>query len=95
MTARSREAAANADLTAALIRAATAGVRPRCADAEVAWMFTDESPRTRAVAATYCDGCELLEPCGEVGRYQRFGVWAGRDRTVRLGGKLERDSDAA
>ena len=96
MTSRSREAQANDALTHALINAASRGVRPRCGDAEVGWMFTDENPRTRAIASTYCAGCVVIEPCGEVGRYQRFGVFGGRDTTARTPSqKSQRDNDAA
>jgi hypothetical protein len=95
MTTRSREAAASDALTQALVRAAACGVRPRCADGEVAWMFLDDDPRPRAIAATYCAGCPVWSECDEVGQHQRFGTWASKDRTVRPGGKLERDSDAA
>jgi hypothetical protein len=82
MTIRSREAAANDALTKALLGLAAQGQRPRCADGEVAWMFLDENPRPRAIAATYCAGCVVWSECDEVGRYQRFGVWAhGSDET--------------
>jgi hypothetical protein len=88
MTRRSREAVANDRLTQALIRAAAPSQRPRCGDSEVAWMFLDESPQTRAIAATKCTGCPVFEPCDAVGVNQRFGTWAGVDRTRAPGKKL-------
>jgi hypothetical protein len=87
MSRREAEAQANDQLTQALLRVAARGELPRCGDSEVGWMFLDEDPRTRAIAATYCVGCPVWFECDEVGRYQRFGTWASRDRTVRLGQK--------
>jgi hypothetical protein len=95
MTSRSREAVANDRLTQALVRAAAAGIRPRCADGETSWMWLDEDPRTRAVAASHCNGCVVWSECDQVGRYQTFGTYASKDRTVRAGRKLQRDSDEA
>jgi hypothetical protein len=89
MTRRSREAEANDALTQALLRAAARGQRPRCGDSEVGWMFLDESPQTRAIAATYCDGCPVWVECDEVGSYQTFGTYASKDRTVRPGRRKE------
>jgi hypothetical protein len=89
MTTRSREAAASDALTQALVRAAARGVRPRCADGEVAWMFLDESPQTRAIASTYCSDCIIWQECNEVGQHQRFGVWGGVDRTRSPGRKRD------
>jgi hypothetical protein len=88
-------AEANDQLTQALINAAARGQRPRCGDAEVAWMFLDEDPRPRAIAATYCNGCVVWAECDQVGQHQRFGVWASTDRTVRPGRRLQRDNDEA
>ena len=94
MTRHSSEAEANDRLTQALVRAAARGDRPRCADGETSWMWLDESPQTRAIAATYCNGCVVWSECDQVGRYQTFGTYASKDRTVRAGRKLQRD-DAA
>jgi Transcription factor WhiB len=85
--ARLRASEASATLTQALVDAAAAGIRPRCGDAEVSWMFLDENPRHRATAATYCNGCILTEPCREVGRHQTFGVFGGVDVTRTPGRK--------
>jgi hypothetical protein len=76
-------------LTRALIDAAARGQRPRCADAEVAWMFTDEDDRIRKIAATYCTGCPVWAECDEVGKHQRFGFWGGVDRTRSPGRKRD------
>jgi hypothetical protein len=89
MTRRDAEAAANDELTQALVRAAAAGVRPRCGDYETSWMWLDENPQTRAIAALMCAGCVVLAECDAVGRHQRFGVFGGRDTTVRPGRKRE------
>jgi hypothetical protein len=85
MTTCSAEAEAGDALTRALINAAARGQRPRCGDAEVSWMFLDEDPRHRAIAATYCNGCVAWVECDQVGQHQRFGVWASTDRTVMPG----------
>jgi hypothetical protein len=82
-------AEANDALTQALINAAARGIRPRCGDAEVAWMFLDDGPRPRAIAATYCAGCIIWQECDEVGQHQRFGVWGGVDRTRSPGRKRD------
>jgi hypothetical protein len=58
-------------------------------------MFLDESPQTRAIAGTYCVGCVVWSECDEVGKHQTFGTYASKDRTVRAGRKLQRDSDEA
>jgi hypothetical protein len=94
MSRRDAEAQANDQLTQALVCAAARGVRPRCADGETSWMWLDEDPRTRSVAATYCAGCVVWSECDQVGRYQTFGTYASKDRTVRAGRRLQRD-DAA
>jgi hypothetical protein len=92
MTATHLRAAAEASerLTQALINAAARGQRPRCGDSETSWMWLDEDPRHRAIAATYCNGCPVFEPCDEVGRFQTFGVYGGRDYTRRPGRKKQR-----
>ena len=87
MTTRTHAGVANDALTRRLIDLASRGQRPRCGDSEVSWMFLDEDPRTRAIAATYCTGCLLIEPCAEVGRYQTFGVFGSVDVTRRPGRK--------
>jgi hypothetical protein len=82
-----RAAEANDKLTMALISAAARGVRPRCGDSETSWMWLDEDPRHRAIAATYCNGCVVWSECDAVGQYSSFGTYASKDRTVRPGRK--------
>jgi hypothetical protein len=90
MTTMARRAAlATGALNQALLNAAARGQCPRCSDGEASWMFTDEDPRVRAVAATYCNGCVVWSECNEVGVYQQFGVWAGKDRTRSPGHRSE------
>jgi len=46
-------------------------------------LWTSEQPEERAAAAYRCAPCPAIASCGdyaEVAR-ERFGVWAGRDRT--------------
>ena len=88
MTAtRLRAGEAHDALTRALLNAAARGERPRCGDSEVSWMFLDENPRHRAIAATYCNGCVVWSECDAVGRYQTFGTYASKDRTRAPGKK--------
>jgi hypothetical protein len=95
MTRRMSEAQATEALTRALITAASQGKRPRCSDGEASWMFLDENDQIRKIAATYCAGCFVWEECDQVGRHQRFGTWASRDRTQRPCQKLKPDSEVA
>src|SRR5215204_3502604 len=86
MTSRARVASkAFEDLTRALIAAAAKGLRPRCGDDEISYMFLSDHPGERALAATWCDGCIVWTECDQVGQHQRFGTWASRDRTVHPG----------
>lgn len=53
-----------------------------CCGAHGDW-WTSEQPEERAAAAYRCGPCPVIASCGdyaEVAR-ERFGVWAGRDRT--------------
>jgi hypothetical protein len=74
-------------LTRALINAAARGVRPRCGDYETSYLWLSEDAGERQLAALMCAGCAVLQECDEVGQHQRFGTWAGTDRTVRPGPK--------
>jgi hypothetical protein len=87
MTATRTRAEANDRLTQALFRLAAKGQRPRCGDYETSWMWLDEDPHNRAHAAAMCSGCPVFDPCDEVGQHQRFGTWAGVDRTRARGKK--------
>jgi hypothetical protein len=74
-------------LTRRLIDLARQGVRPRCGDGEISYMFLSEDQRDRGIAATYCAGCVVWAECDAVGRFERFGVWASVDRTRPPGKK--------
>jgi hypothetical protein len=89
MTTTDAHAAAKADgaLTRALIDLASRGGRPRCGGYGDAHLFLSEDEHDRQLATLMCAGCVVFEPCGEVGRHQRFGVFGGRDTTVRPGRK--------
>ena len=77
---------ANDQLTVALINAASQGLGPHCSDAG-SWLWLSEDPADRRQAAAMCTGCVVFTECGEVGQHQRFGTWAGIDRTVKSGRK--------
>jgi Transcription factor WhiB len=72
-------------LTRALITTAARGIRPRCGDYETSYLWLSEDAKERRHTARMCVGCQLLEPCADVGRHQRFGVWGGKDFTRRPG----------
>jgi hypothetical protein len=72
-------------LNVALITTASQGLRPHCSDSGTGDLWISEQSADRAEAALLCHGCPLLQPCDEVGQHQRFGVWGGRDVTVRAG----------
>jgi hypothetical protein len=74
-------------LTRALIDLAARGIRPRCGDYETSHLWLSEDEHERAEASKLCQGCDVLTECGEVGKYQSFGVFGGVDRSVRPGGK--------
>ena len=67
-------------LHAALVDAAPRGTPPPCViDPTGGWLSDD--PDQRAHAATLCRGCSVLDECRAVGAGEKFGVWAGTDRT--------------
>jgi hypothetical protein len=68
-------------LTRALINLAAAGLRTDCSDVALHHLWLSESQQERAVAVRLCRGCPVLRECAEVGRYERFGVFGGVDRT--------------
>jgi hypothetical protein len=88
---------ANEQLTRALLANAARGIRPRCSDPKIWSYWTSEYPTERALAALWCAGCPVFVECGEfaAAHDERWGVWAGVDRSVRPGKKLQRDSRAA
>lgn len=67
-------------LTAALGHLLEQGQRPPCAGGGDVWLSDDLDERSQAAHA--CDGCPLLAPCDAVGQGEKFGVWAGIDRTT-------------
>lgn len=44
-------------------------------------LWISDDPDERALAARLCRRCPVIELCREAGRRERFGVWAGKDRT--------------
>ena len=70
---------AREQLSRALLTLAEDGQRPRCSDAPHLALSDDAADR--AIASRWCDGCPIFDACHEAGRYERFGVWAGQDRT--------------
>ena len=87
MTAKG--ALASDALTTALISLVPRGIRPRCSDPETHYLWLSEDQAERKQAARWCVGCPVLSECDTAARAnrERFGVWAGRDRTVRPGHK--------
>ena len=84
---RLRASQATERLTRALIDSASRGVRPRCGDYETSYLWLSEVEAERKQAALMCNGCVVWSECNEVGRYQTFGTYASKDRTVRPGRK--------
>ena len=72
-------------LTAALLKMADNGERPRCGDWNDNNPWVSDDPRLRAMAARWCAGCPILGECAQAAQEMKatFGVWAGRDRTQR------------
>jgi hypothetical protein len=89
---RVRASEASDALTRALVNAASRGQRPRCGDYETSYLWLSEDEQDRKQAALLCTGCPIFQPCNDVGRHQRFGVFGGRDTTVRPGKKLQREA---
>jgi hypothetical protein len=74
-------------LTRALLAAAAAGQRPHCSDPGTSELWLSDHPGERREATRLCHGCPVFTPCGAAAeaRQERFGVWAGRDRTATPG----------
>jgi len=66
---------------------ATRGQQTRCGDPADAELWMSDFPEERALAATLCHGCPVITACGEAAEAnaEKFGVWAGVDRTIRPG----------
>jgi hypothetical protein len=73
------------DFTRALINAAASGLRTHCSDPDSRDLWLSEEVTERRKAARLCAGCPVLEPCHSAAeaRGEKFGVWAGVDRTAR------------
>jgi hypothetical protein len=93
MTGRASEASYR--LTMALLNLAERGERTHCSDWSIRHYWLSEDRGERALAVRACTGCAVLDPCGEVGRHQTFGVFGAVDVTQTPGRKLQRNSEAA
>jgi hypothetical protein len=80
---------ATTKLNTALITMASQGSRPRCADPIDHQLWTSEDQHDRDLAATWCNGCQVLSLCHQAAdeRDERWGVWGGRDRSAPPGRK--------
>ena len=83
MATPSKIAAAQASdrLTKALINIAAQGLRTHCAGPGDLWISDYAGERQLAIKP--CQGCPILDVCGEVASARRepLGVWGGFDRT--------------
>jgi hypothetical protein len=70
-------------LTKSLINTTARGLRPHCADPELAHLWLSDHEEERAVAAILCGGCPVELECrgAAAARRETFGVWGGVDRT--------------
>ena len=80
MTSRATAGAEARDtLSRALLTLAEGGQRPRCSDAPHLALSDDAADR--AIASRWCEGCPIFDACHQAGQFERFGIWAGQDRT--------------
>lgn len=87
-TARYKRGRVEGDrLTRALVEAASKGQKPNCSQPETHHYWTSEHEGETALAAIWCTGCPVLEPCGQsaIANDERWGVWGGIDMTIRPG----------
>ena len=80
---RRRPSAAERDrdrnnLAAAIIGLNALGLEPLCTDDP---RFLDDDRATRATVLEHCQRCDIIDACRAAGRHERFGCWAGQDRT--------------
>lgn len=68
-------------LTAALVRMATHGQRPRCGDPATHAYWTSEEQVEREQAVSWCAGCPILRECAAAAESESFGVWGAVDVT--------------
>jgi hypothetical protein len=89
MTPTTHARQATKRLVRALVDLAARGLRTHCSDAGTSELWLSEHEGERAEAAILCIGCPVIQPCGEAAQAndERWGVWAGVDRTRRPGKK--------
>jgi hypothetical protein len=73
--------AANDQLTAALVTLTSRGLRTPCSQPETHHYWLSEFETERALAAQWCQGCPVLDPCFAAAEAhgERWYVW-GRGR---------------
>ncbi len=81
-------------LTRRLDNLAAQGRRPRCGEFGGHELWCSDDATDRAQAASWCTGCPVMDECAAAANEQgeRFGVWAGRDRTPPPAPKPKRKS---
>jgi len=81
-------------LTRAMVSLAAQGRRPRCGEPGGHELWCSDDADDRAQAASWCNGCPVLAECAAAANEQgeRFGVWAGRDRTPPPASRPKRES---
>lgn len=79
-------------LSLALVAQAEAGILPPCRYGDE-WLSDDADER--AVAVTWCRPCGVIAECAAAAadKREKFGVWGGRDRTVRNRREARDDTD--
>ncbi|MGD7707009.1 WhiB family transcriptional regulator [Microlunatus sp. Y2014] len=82
-------------LTGALVTLAAAGERPPCGSFGAAELWTSDDADDRKTAAYWCDGCPIITACGEAAdeNNERWGVWAGVDRSPQHRGRPRKRAD--
>jgi hypothetical protein len=75
--------------TAALRNLAARDLRTPCSDPGISYLWLSESAGERREAAKWCRSCPVRVECGEAAsaRQERFGVYAGVDRTRNPSGR--------
>ena len=76
-------------LTGALLAMAARGERTHCSDPAIHYLWLSEHDNERVVAVMLCDHCPVLQVCRDTAeqRDERWGVWGGKDRSIRPGRK--------
>jgi hypothetical protein len=85
LTTHARDASER--LLRALITIASREQRTHCSDPGLSELWLSDHEPERAEAARLCIGCPVFVPCGQAAAAndERWGVWGGRDRSVRPG----------